>query len=247
MTGAQLLLPLRVPELGPYLGKLASGVERGPDWIRLDSIRYKLVTKIFEAAGTARRLAANGERAAALSVVGRASWQEAWEESVSGVAEVLLEHVSQHLDAEAIVVGMPHRLRRRLAPGAAERRSLVARLGSAGSRLISVLDRLELAAAGALEATALQRDVVEHWQEALRSAARQLEDAWLSLEQAVGQESIYWSQEADRVAQWKKPVWPVVLVSTVALGWAIWFGLIFAGYTRPPAWFSQGWEAVFGK
>lgn len=247
MTGVQLLLPLRVPELGPYLGKLVSGVERGPDWIRLDSIRYKLVTRIFEAAGTARRLAAKGERAAALSAVGRANWQEAWEESVNGVAAVLLEHVSQHLDAEAIVVGMPHRLRRRLAPGAAERRSLGARLGAAGSRLINVLDQLELAAAGALDATALQRDVVEHWQEALRSAARRLEEAWLSLEQAVGRESVYWSQEADRIAQWRKPIWPVVVVSTAALGLAIWLGLIFAGYIRPPAWFSQGWAAVFGK
>ncbi len=247
MTGAQLLLPLRVPELGPYMGKLVSGVERGPDWIRLDTIRYKLVTRIFEAAGTARRLAANGERAAALSAVGRASWQEAWANSVNGVAEVLLEHVSQQLDAEAIVVGMPRRLRRRLAPGAAEARSLVARLGSAGSRLVNVLDQLELAAAGALDATALQRDVVERWQEAMRLAARRLEEAWLSLEQAVGRESIYWSQEADRIAQWRKPVWPVVVVSTVALGLAIWLGLIFGGYTSPPDWFSRGWATVFGK
>ena len=47
MSNANLLLPLRVPELGPSLGKLVSGTERPTHWIPLDTVRYRLATRII--------------------------------------------------------------------------------------------------------------------------------------------------------------------------------------------------------
>ena len=88
MTNPKLLLPIRIPELGPSLGKLLSGTGRRAGAVQLDAIRYKLGTRIIESAGEGRRLAANEERSAALEAVGRVNWQHAWDEAINALLEL---------------------------------------------------------------------------------------------------------------------------------------------------------------
>lgn len=246
MNNPKLLLPLRVPELGPSLGKLVSGAERRAGWIPLDAFRYQLATRIIDNAGEARRLAARDERASALEAVGRTAWQEAWDETVANIAVAFLDRIAKHLEAEATAVGMSSRRRTKLAVMDSDRHALTARLGSAGFNLIPALDALERDAARAMEATGLDREALETWQESLKLAARRLEAAWLALEQAVDKEGERWTAVADRVAGWRKPLWPVYAAGTLALAVALWLGLILGGYLDPPAWMVRLWHVVFG-
>ncbi|NIM49445.1 MAG: hypothetical protein GTN78_02160 [Gemmatimonadales bacterium] len=247
MTSPKLLLPLRIPELGPSLGKVITGTGRAPGGLHLDTLRYRLATRLIEDAGEARRLAGREERHAAVAALGRTAWLEAWEEAVSGVAHLLIARIGTRLEAEARAVRMPRSRRRRLELNAAERRALTARLGSTGASLIPALDALEQRAGPALDASALERAKVEAWQDALKTAARRLEAAWLELEDAIDSEAERWRQVAEDVARWRKPWWPVVVVGAVALAVAVWLGLVFGGYLEAPGWFARWWQGVFGR
>lgn len=246
MTNTKLLLPLRVPELGPSLGKLVSGAGRAPGGLRLDEYRHRLVTRIIEHAGEARRLSANEERAPAVAALGRAVWLAAWDEMVGAVAQALAASINARLEAEARAVRMPRRLRRRVLLDEAERRALAARLGSSGALLIPVLDAVDRWGTAALAATPQERDAVTAWQEALKTAARRLEAAWLALEDAVETEQVRWGAVADRVAKWRKPLWPVFVVGLMGLLLAGWFGLAFGGYLPAPQWLIRLWEQGIG-
>jgi hypothetical protein len=236
------LLPLRVPELGPSLGKLVSGTERRSSRIPLDAVRYQLATRIIEDAGEARRLAAKGERASALAALGRESWQEAWNEAVGSVADTLATRLAEHLLAEAKAVRMRSRLQAKLGLDEGLKRALAARLGAAGAGLVPALDAVDRQAARALNATALERDAVVGWQEALQLAARRMESAWLDLELAVDEEVAHWLTVADDVARWRKPLWPVAVAGTMAVTITVWLGLVFGGYVDPPEWLEQVWN-----
>lgn len=247
MTGSKLLLPLRVPELGPSLGKLIVGTGRTPGGVALDEIRYRLVTRVIEAAGEARRLSANEERGPAVAALGRDAWLAAWEEAVSTLATALVTRFDAHLEAEAKAVRMPRWLRRRVALDDGERRSIAARLGSSGAILIPALDAVERCGEAALAATALERDAVTAWQESLKTAARRLEAAWLALEDAVEAETVRWAEVADRVARWRKPLWPVWVLGALGALLAVWLGLTFGGYLPAPEWLVRLWDRGFGR
>lgn len=246
MTNPKLLLPLRVPELGPSLGKLVSGAGRNEGALLLDPIRYRLGTRIIECAGEARRLAASDERSAALAAVSRANWEHAWEEAINAVAAQVVQRVTEHLGAEADAVGMGRRKRARLEYQQQEKVTLRARLACAGADLIPVLDTLEAQALLALDATGLEREVIETWQDTLKLAARRLEAAWLALERVVDEELADGRRKADAVAQWRKPLGPVLAVGVVVLAPVLWLGLVLGGYVPAPEWLSQIWTAVFG-
>lgn len=247
MTGPNLLLPLRIPELGPYLGRLVTGTGRAPAGLPLDAIRQRLVTRVFASAGEARRLAARDDRAAAAAAVGPATWLEAWEEAVSGVADRLADRVNQRLDAEARAVRMPRRVRRRLLLDAPERRALIARLATAGAPLVAALDALDRASGPARNATALERGVLEQWQTALRGASQRLEAAWLALEEAAAVEAAHWEHVANDVVRWRRSLWPVILVGALGVAVAAWVGLVMGGYLEPPPWFVRWWGSVWGS
>jgi hypothetical protein len=51
---------------------------------------------------------------------------------------------------------------------------------------------------------------------------------------------------ADRVASWRRPWWPVVVVGAPLAAAAGWLGLVFGGYVAPPAWLAAVWTRVFG-
>lgn len=242
MTGSKLLIPLRIPELGPSLGRLITGTESGLPG--LDGPRVQLVTRLLEAAGEARRLASHEERDAALAAIGARAWLDAWEEAVGTVASGVIGRVEANLDEAARRVRMPKRLIRRLTLDTAERRAVTARLGSAGAPLISALDQLERRAAGAATATPAERANLDAWQAALLLAARRMEASWLALERAVDAETARWAALAARVERWRRRRWPLVAVGVPALAAAIWIGLIFAGYVTPPSWLQHAWQLV---
>lgn len=244
MTSQKLLIPLRIPELGPFMGKVVTGSGAAPGELNLDAVRLRLATRIFEAAGEARRLASREERQSAVATIGRAAWLEAWDEAVGAVASQVAEQAARNLEAEARAARLPRRQRKRLLPDEAERRAIAARLGSAGAVLVPALDQIEMRAETALEATALERAEVEAWQDALRTSARRMEAAWLHLESAVAVETDRWKDVADAISQWRKPWWPVVVWAVLALAVASWLGLVFGGQLQAPTWFSGLWEQV---
>lgn len=246
MTGADVVVPLRVPELGPYLGKLVFGTKREPAGLTLDAVRAALVTRLFDSAGEARRLAARGDRAGTVATLGRRTWLTLWEEAVGAVADRLTARVNARLDAEAWAVRMPRRRRRRLALDPSERRAMAVRLGAAGAPLVPALDALDAAATNLRAATALEPEAFERWHAALRTAAQQLESAWLALEDAVEAEVAGWDRVAERVAEWRKPLWPVVILGAILVAVAAWLGLVLGGYLPAPAWLTRVWQAVFG-
>jgi len=247
MTNSKVLLPLRVPELGPSLGKLLSvstSSSGGEDW--LDPVRYRLGTGIIECGGEARRLAANGERSATVAAIGREIWKQAWDEAVGSAAELLVDRLEAHMDAEALAVRMGNRKRAGLRYTTREKRTLTARLGSTGADLIPVLDELEVHSERALTATGLEPDSVRNWQDALGLAGRRLEAAWMALERTVEDEVARGFTHADEIAEWRRPVWPVLAVGAVAVPGVAWFGLVLGGYQSAPNWLTRIWQLVFG-
>jgi hypothetical protein len=236
MITPRLLLPLRIPELGPSLGKLVTGTGHAPGGLVLDGARLQLVTKIIDRAGEARRLAANDERAAAIAALGRDAWLGAWEETVSGIAETILARAGEQLRAEGAAVRLPRRHRHALAPGESERRAVSARLGASAVRLIPALDRLDAASQGALQATPAERSRMDAWYDALKASARRLEEAWLTLEDAVQREIALWDRTAAAVASWRPRMWPVWAATVPALAAAVWLGLVLGGYLPAPEW-----------
>lgn len=245
MSPAETLLPLRVPELGPYLGKVVSGTNRAPGGLRLDEVRLRLATRIFQRAGEARRLASRDVRDAAVAAIGRTAWLEAWEEAVSGVAAKLAVRITEQIDAEARAARVPARRRKRLLPGPAELHALGARIGSAGAVLVAALDDVERHGAAAIGATGLDPGKVSAWQASLRTAGRRLEAAWLALEDAVESEAGRWREVADEVARWRAPLWPVLSAGAVAMALAAWLGLVMGGFLNAPPWLVEVWRSVF--
>jgi len=246
VNSPHLLLPLRFPELGPSLGKLVSGTGRGrgTGYLPIDDVRYHLVNRIIRCAGEARRLAASGERDAALAALGRDAWLLAWEDAVTAVADRLVDEVESRLEAEGRSVRMPARLRREIALEPAERRAVGARLGSTGADLIAALDRVDATGAAVAGATGLERPALDAWQSALTHAARQLEAAWLRLEDAVDREMARWRAVGERVSRWRRPRWPVVLTAAVAVPLAVWVGLAIGGAVGVPAWLAPVLDLV---
>src|SRR5256886_2172474 len=119
-------------------------------------------------------------------------------------------------------VRMPRRLRRRRLLAGPEKRAIAARLAAGGEPLVAALDALDAVATRVREASVLDKAAHAEWQEALRTAARRLEAAWLALETQVADEHRRWADEIDAVARWRPSLWPLVALWTplgVALVW----------------------------
>lgn len=232
-------MPLRVPELAPSLGRLIVPRRLAPPWVPLDDIREELATRALELAGEGRAAAARDDREGVLAATGRAAWSAAWEHAVRGAAERVAAALDGEIGRAARRVRMPQRLWHRVLLAGAERRALVARLAAGGGPFVAALDDLERAAERVRAASVLDKGTHEEWQEALRTAARRLEAAWLALEAAVAEEQRRWAPEIESVAAWKPPLWPVlVLWAPVAL-LLVWLGLVLGGYLPAPAWLAD--------
>ena len=232
-------MPLRVPELAPSLGRVLVPRRREEPWVPLDDLREELATAVLELGGEARGAAAREDRAQVLAAMGRAAWAVAWDRAVRRVAE----RVAEALDGEIARTGRRVRLtRRRLRTrllALAEKRAIAARFGTGGAAFVAALDELEAAGERVRDASVLDKDAHADWQDALRTAARRLEAAWLALEAEVEEERRRWTPELEALARWRPSLWPVVLWWAPLAVLLVWLGLVLGGYLPAPPWLAE--------
>ena len=237
-----------VPELGPALGRLCARARPADQrWVRLDDVRLEIASRVLELGGAAREFASADDRPAAVSSLNRQAWLVEWERAVAEAAGRIARAVDARLDAAAREARLWARRRRGLGLSDADRRAIAGRLGAGGFAFLQALEVLEqlvpAASAGGARGDAAARE----WQEALLGVARRLESAWLELEAATAREEALWAPEIDRVRAWRRPTWPLWLVSAVLLAAATYLGLVFGGYLPVPGWLHGAAEAVWTR
>jgi hypothetical protein len=230
----KLLMPLRVPELAPSLGRIIVPRRLLDPWVPLDDIREELATRVLELGGEGRVV----ERARTLEVTGRRAWAAAWDHAVRRAAARVADALDAEIARTAQQVRLPRRRLRRHLLTNAEKRAIVARLGTGGGPFVAALDELEAAAARAADASVLEKDTHAAWQDALRTVARRLEAAWLALEAEVEAERERWTSEIDALSAWRPTLWPIFVVWIPLGALLVWLGLILGGYVPAPAWLA---------
>jgi len=241
-AGAPSSAPIRVPELAPGLGRLIVPRRSEAPWVPLDDIADELATRVIELAGDARRLAAEvGDRGSVLQALGRPAWLAAWEQAVRRTAERVAGHLDDQIERVGRGVRMPRRKRRARKLAGVERRALVARLSAGGAGLVDALDEVARTAARLAGSGGADQDeeAQDLWRDAVQTAARRLEAAWLALEQAVAAERRRWEPEVAALARWRPALWPVVVVWAVGAGVLMWLGLVLGGYVDAPVWLAR--------
>jgi hypothetical protein len=241
--GMKLLMPLRVPELAPSLGRIIVPRRLLDPWVPVDDIREELATRVLELGGEGRSAAAresDGDtRARVLEVTGRRAWTAAWDHAVRRAGARVADALNAEITRTARQVRLPRRRLRRHLLSNAEKRAIVARLGTGGGPFVAALDELEAAAARAGDATVLEKDAHATWQDALRTVARRLEAAWLALETEVDAERERWNPEIEALATWRPALWPIFVVWIPLTTLLVWLGLILGGYVSAPAWLAS--------
>lgn len=240
---------LLIPELGPPLGRLITPIAQhgaGAHWIPLEDIRVALVTQLFDLAGDARRWAREGDRELALATLDRAAWETAWQVAVGAVAQRAAQEISRRLMEAAREVRLPSRRASRLPLEQREMLALAGRLGRGTPALVEALTALDRAAPLARSDRA-GGEGVRRWQEALATAARRLEAAWLALEEALQEEWRTWEAELRDLLAWRRPHWPLVVTGILLFGAAAYLGLVLGGYLPLPSLLRGFAEAVWAR
>jgi hypothetical protein len=225
-----------VPQLGPSLGRLTDPAQPhgGPLGVRLDDIRLKLVTGVFELAGAARSFAAAGDVEGAVTSLNRVAWLALWEKAVAAAAERVTTTVNARLAEAAAESRYPRRKLRQVLLTPADTRAIAARLGGGGAPFVAALDQLEQTAHVVSTQRARDWAAAGTWRSALTAAARRLEAAWLALEESAEREQLRWQADVRRVHAWRLPRLPLWLITALALGAATYLGLVLGGYVRVP-------------
>jgi hypothetical protein len=230
-----------VPELGPSLGRMVVPPEEaaeGPLGARLDDIRVRLVTDVFDLAGAARSFTAAGDPDGATGSLSRVALLGLFEKAVNAAAERIAATVNAQLRSAAAESRYPGARLRRLLVAPEDTRAIAARLGSGGAGFVDALDQMEQAGRA--------RRAPREWQEALLAAGRRLESAWLALEAVAVAEQRHWHAEVMRVRAWRRPAWPLWSVTLLVLAAAAYLGLLVGGYLPVPgplAGFTEWWWA----
>lgn len=232
-------MPLRVPELAPALGRLIVPRRIGEPWVPLDDIREELATRVLELGGDARAAALRDERDRVLEGLGRRAWLAAWERAARRAGERVSAALDHEIERAAHGARMARRQGRRRLLALSERRAIAARIAAGGEAFVAALDVLDAAAARAREASVLDRASHTEWQEALGTAARRLEAAWLALEAEVAAERRRWGAEIEAVGRWRPPLWPLLLWWAPLATALVWLGLVLGGYLPAPAWLAR--------
>src|SRR5579859_1680438 len=234
----KLLMPLRVPELAPSLGRIIVPRRLFDPWVPLDDIREELATRVLELGGEGRAAAEQAARARILEVTGRRAWAAAWDNAVRRAAARTADALAAEVTRTGREVRMPRRRLRRHLLTNAEKRAIAARLGTGGGTFVAALDALETAAARVADASVLEKDAHAEWQDALKTVARRLEAAWLALEEEVEEERRRWNPEITAIAGWRPSLWPVLVFWLPVAIALVWLGLILGGYVSAPAWLA---------
>ena len=118
MNAMKLLMPLRVPELAPSLGRIIVPRRLLDPWVPLDDIREELATRALELGGEGRAAAARetdgqADRTRVLEVTGRRAWSAAWDHAVRRAGTRVAEALDAEITRAAREVRMPRRRLRR--------------------------------------------------------------------------------------------------------------------------------------
>jgi hypothetical protein len=171
--------------------------------------------------------------------VSRRAWLSAWEGAVRRAGERVTAALDGEIERAARQVRMPRGRRRRSLLTGPEKRAIAARLAAGGEALVAALDALDGVAGRVREASVLDKAAHADWQEALRTAARRLEAAWLALETQVADEQRRWADEIDAVARWRPSLWPLLALWAPLAVALVWLGLVVGGYLPAPAWLAS--------
>lgn len=225
-----------IPELGPSLGRLVDppASPAGALDVPLADLRIELVSRVFDLAGAARSFSAAGDPAGAVSSLGRVAWLGVWEKTVGAAAARIVAAANRAMEAAAEESRFPARRLKELRLTEEDARAVAARLGSGGAPFVAALDALERSGQAAARSREHAPGAAEEWQAALGAAARRLEAAWMALDAAALREQERWAEEVVRVRSWRRPMWPVWLVTALVAALAVWLGLILGGYLRVP-------------
>lgn len=225
-----------VPELGPSLGRLVdpAASSGGALGVTLDDIRLDLVTGLFDLAGAARSFAAAGDPDGAMASLGRVAWLELWEKAVAAAAARITGEANAELRGAAAESRYPARRAQSLLLSGEDARAIGARLGSEGARLVAALDQLEQAVHTAGGAPGRGAAGALAWETALGGVARRLESAWLALETGADAEQRRWAAEIAAVRGWRRPTWPVWILTGAVIAAAVYLGLVLGGYIPVP-------------
>jgi hypothetical protein len=245
---------VEIPELGPWLGRIplpAGGSSAPPTRFPLDNIRLELATAIFELAADARSWSSAGDRQAAVDELGRAGWVAAGESAVRAAAELASGVIDTRIQEAGIESRMPRRKLRRLFLSDAEKRAIAARLGRGGFAFAEALTPVDREGGRLREAGVLDREAGDRWRDALTGAARQLEAAWLSLEEAADEEWHRWSPLVESVRAWRRPRWILWIISALVVTSLVYVGLVVGGYLQGPEflegfadWWWRWWDRL---
>ena len=230
-----------VPELGPSLGRMVvppADAADGALGARLDDIRLRLVTGVFDLAAAARSFAGVGDADGATGSLGRVALLGLFEKAVTAAAERIAATVNAQLRSAAAESRYPAARLRQLLVTPEDTRAIAARLGSGGAGFVDALDVMEQAAR--------VRTAPREWRDALLAAGRRLESAWLALEEGAEAEQRHWHGEVMRVRAWRRPAWPLWTATLLVLALAGYLGLLVGGYLpvpEPLAGFTAWWWA----
>ena len=150
---------------------------------------------------------------------------------------MIVDDSTKIIEGAATQSRMPRRKRPVVSP--TEHRAIIARLGASGELLTEPLAGLEHAAQRLPEAGSYDRQAADRWGAALVAVARKLEAAWLALEESAQRELARWQAVAAQVRAWRRPTWPLWVLTAIVLGLALYLGLALGGYLPVPK-FLQG-------
>src|SRR5262249_46257698 len=217
-----------IPELGPSLGRLIDPppAPLGALRVPLADVRIDLVTGVFDLAGPGRAFAAAGHADGAMASLGRVAWLALWEKAVALAAGRITAEANAGFTSAGEESRYPaRRLARRLLTDQ-DSRAIAARLGSGGAPFVASLDAMEQAANAAGGGRGRAGAAVGAWQAAATAAARRLEAGWMALEDVARAEQARWATEIEQVRRWRRPTWPIWLLSAVVIGGAVYLGLV---------------------
>jgi ferric-dicitrate binding protein FerR (iron transport regulator) len=75
---------------------------------------------------------------------------------------------------------------------------------------------------------------VEAWRTAIAAVARRVDSAWAALEQGAAREEAAWREDVEQVRGWRRPRWPLWLLTVATIAAALWLGLVLGGFLDVP-------------